>query len=53
MLPDEEGFLYPNVEQEKCINCGLCEKTCPEKNAQSDRESDKPLACYAAIAKDM
>ena len=29
MLPDEEGFLYPSVDMDKCIQCGLCEKVCP------------------------
>lgn len=29
MLPDEEGFVYPVVDEEKCINCGLCDKHCP------------------------
>lgn len=26
---DNEGFWYPQVELDKCINCGLCEKVCP------------------------
>lgn len=26
MVEDKEGFLYPNVDSEKCIQCGLCEK---------------------------
>ena len=26
---DEEGFIYPHVEVEKCIDCHLCEKCCP------------------------
>lgn len=26
---DKEGFLYPVVNAEVCINCGLCEKVCP------------------------
>lgn len=26
---DEEGFVYPLVNAEKCINCHLCEKSCP------------------------
>ena len=28
MVEDEQGFLYPEISQEKCINCGLCKKTC-------------------------
>ena len=31
MAPDEEGFLYPEVNKDLCINCGLCEKVCPVK----------------------
>ena len=23
---DNEGFLYPLVDKENCIDCGLCEK---------------------------
>lgn len=26
---DHEGFLYPNIDYDKCIDCGLCYKTCP------------------------
>lgn len=29
MEEDEEGFLYPHIHSESCINCGLCEKACP------------------------
>ena len=29
MLPDEEGFLYPNVNSSLCVNCGICERVCP------------------------
>lgn len=29
MAPDEEGFLYPEVNKDVCINCGLCERVCP------------------------
>lgn len=26
---DEEGFLYPEIDKDKCVDCGLCEKVCP------------------------
>lgn len=32
MQPDEEGFLYPQVLADKCVECGLCEKVCPVAN---------------------
>ena len=28
MKPDADGFLYPIVNSEKCINCSKCEKLC-------------------------
>lgn len=32
MKEDFEGFLYPELDQTKCINCGLCAKVCPIEN---------------------
>ena len=46
---DEEGFLYPKVDLETCIDCGLCEKVCPVLNQD---EKHEPLAVYAANNKD-
>lgn len=43
---DEQGFRYPLVNKDLCIDCGLCEKVCPVLN-QGDQK--KPLAVYAAI----
>lgn len=31
MLPDEEGFEYPVIEESKCIRCYMCVKVCPLK----------------------
>lgn len=31
MQEDEEGFLYPHKNVQKCIDCGLCKKVCPIK----------------------
>lgn len=29
MQENQEGFLYPAIDNSTCINCGLCEKVCP------------------------
>ncbi len=29
---DEEGFLYPAVDKDLCVNCSLCNKACPKEN---------------------
>lgn len=47
MKSDEEGFLYPIVNNSKCINCGLCEKVCPIITGKVSSESSLQLA-YAA-----
>lgn len=26
MKSDNEGFLYPHLDKDTCIDCGLCEK---------------------------
>ena len=32
MISDNEGFLYPQINKDKCIECGLCKKVCPILN---------------------
>lgn len=29
MIPDAEGFVYPDVNDALCVSCGMCEKVCP------------------------
>ena len=36
MVEDDEGFRYPKIDVEKCIDCGLCEKVCPIKAPMQD-----------------
>ncbi len=49
MSEDGEGFLYPEYDGAKCVDCHLCEKVCPVLNQGRER---KPLKVYAAINKD-
>ena len=46
MKVDEEGFMYPSVNQGKCVNCHICEKVCPIAN------NDK-LNCVTAATIDI
>jgi acetyltransferase-like isoleucine patch superfamily enzyme/coenzyme F420-reducing hydrogenase beta subunit len=51
---DIEGFWYPEIDAEKCANCGLCEKVCPIINVKQVKKNDfeKPY-CYAAKHKNL
>lgn len=31
MIEDDEGFLYPTIDDNKCIGCGLCVRVCAFK----------------------
>lgn len=48
MRMDEEGFLYPHVDEVRCIRCGACEKVCPIIQNQPEPKRPLPVA-YAAI----
>lgn len=53
MQADALGFLYPVVDKDKCVNCGLCEKVCAF-NEHYDISLNLPQAdAYAARHKDI
>lgn len=47
MQSDEEGFLYPVVQEEKCIQCGQCQKVCPAINKPETLPLEDAYGCYA------
>lgn len=38
MKPDEEGFLYPCIEEDKCIRCYQCSGVCPIKEIKQNKK---------------
>lgn len=43
MLPDEEGFLYPEINCNLCVECGLCKKVCAFQNGYATSDNyDRP-----------
>lgn len=41
MESDEEGFLYPKINETLCVNCGLCEQVCPLINPPKVNEGER------------
>ena len=51
---DNEGFWYPEIDKQKCTDCGLCEKVCPIINIKELKKNDLPQSiCYAAEHKNL
>ena len=45
MTEDQDGFIYPQIDINKCVQCGLCKTVC---NYQKTHEAFKPIAGYVA-----
>ncbi len=45
MVRDEQGFIYPWVDQQLCISCGLCDGICPINKKNSRSSDERGFAC--------
>lgn len=53
MKPDALGFMYPEVDVAKCVNCGLCERVCAFNDGyETPRNFPQPQA-YGVRHKDI
>lgn len=48
LIKDNDEFKHPKINQGKCINCGLCRRTCPVLNTRENSSLNK---CYVAYNK--
>lgn len=52
MNEDAEGFVYPVIDKEKCINCKLCEQNCIYRHNDYLSALITQPKVYAAVNKD-
>ena len=50
MIENHEGFFYPRVAEDKCVDCGICVKKCPSLN--NVEKEDFEMYGLAVISKD-
>ena len=50
MEKEEEGYYFPKIDFNRCIECGLCEIVCPVLNDKSERSYTSTY--YGASSKD-
>ncbi|MDU6983199.1 MAG: Coenzyme F420 hydrogenase/dehydrogenase, beta subunit C-terminal domain [Terrisporobacter othiniensis] len=51
MQEDKEGFLYPQIDESLCNNCGLCKKVCPIYEGYTNKCGNKLPKVFAATHK--
>lgn len=47
MLEDDKGFLRPEIDRKKCVECGICHTVCPANNKYDIPSQKKVYACYS------
>ena len=50
MIYNEEGFLYPVIDNTLCVNCGICNQVCP--TYQDEHRQANRTCAYQGYSKD-
>jgi len=54
MEQNDEGFLFPIIDDKSCDNCGLCQKICPLNKSQIERSGEPEIPeAFAVINKNL
>lgn len=48
---DNEGYYIPLIDEKKCVECGMCKKTCPEISQSENTNYSEPKS-FAVWAQD-
>lgn len=48
LIEDENGFVYPHIDSNKCVNCGLCQKICEQRKNYFNNS----IECYSSFSND-
>ncbi len=52
LTQDKDGFRYPEIDLNACVDCGKCLSVCPFHNADRLKETVNNDECFAFVAKD-
>ena len=47
MEPDDCGFVFPRIDQSRCVRCGLCRRVCAYRNGLPEVETVRALGAVA------
>ena len=52
MVRSEDGFYFPEINEELCNNCGQCRNNCPILNIKINNFTKQDIKTYAAFSND-
>ena len=52
MVENKEGFWFPQIDPNKCVNCDMCEKACPVLHKIPIEKTEDDIKVFALVHKD-
>lgn len=48
MIENEQGFIYPNIDENLCVKCGLCNQVCPIINKDFSNNDSPDVYAFSS-----